>query len=432
MPLDLILVSASVFIIIVVFGFAVGGINASDDKKIQRTLAANGPSILTSIGILFTFGGISYSLFVFDPSDIRQSIFSLLDGMKLAFVSSVVGLATALIFRIIRPGFAKQAEEIDVGPEEILAELKNNTRSINELQKSITGESDSSISILLTKMRGENKDANKELVETSKEIKNALTGDGDSSISTQIYKLRQDFQEFAEKMADNNSKSLIQALEEVMKDFNAKINEQFGENFKQLNEAVGQLLDWQKQYKDQVEKITEAFDSSSKGIDGIKDSIKDIEKSAEKIPQSLIKLESIIEESDKRMADLEKTLGTFAEMKQNAQEALPEIEKQIKGMVDAMAKNSQNMMEASNKAIQESDRISSQITENNEKITEMTRASIDKFNTATVEQLNSVLKTMGENLTSITKKIADDYMPFATELNKIRQIVQRNNPTRGD
>ena len=432
MPLDLILVSASVFIIIVVFGFAVGGINASDDKKIQRTLAANGPSILTSIGILFTFGGISYSLFVFDPSDIRQSIFSLLDGMKLAFVSSVVGLATALLFRIIRPGFAKRSEEIDVGPEEILAELKNNTRSINELQKSITGESDSSISILLTKMRGENKDANKELVETSKEIKNALTGDGDSSISTQIYKLRQDFQEFAEKMADNNSKSLIQALEEVMKDFNAKINEQFGENFKQLNEAVGQLLEWQKQYKDQVEKITEAFDSSSKGIDGIKDSIKDIEKSAEKIPQSLIKLESIIEESDKRMAELEKTLGTFAEMKQNAQEALPEIEKQIKGMVDAMAKNSQNMMEASNKAIQESDRISSQITENNEKITEMTRASIDKFNTATVEQLNSVLKTMGENLTSITKKIADDYMPFATELNKIRQIVQRNNPTRGD
>ena len=432
MSLGLILVSASVFIIFVIFGFALSGINAADEKKIQRTLAANGPSILTSIGILFTFGGISYSLFVFDPSDIRQSIFSLLDGMKLAFVSSVVGLATALLFRIIRPGLAKQAEEIDVGPEEILAELKNNTKSINELQKSISGESDSSISTLLTKMRGENKDANKELVETSKDIKNALTGDGDSSISTQIYKLRQDFQDFAEKMADNNSKSLIQALEEVMKDFNAKINEQFGENFKQLNEAVGQLLEWQKQYKDQVEKITEAFDSSSKGIDGIKDSIKDIEKSAEKIPHSLIKLESIIEESDKRMADLEKTLGTFAEMKQNAQEALPEIEKQIKGMVDAMVKNSQNMTEASNKAIQESDRISSQITENNEKITEMTRASLDKFNTATVEQLNSILKTMGENLTSITKKIADDYMPFATELNKIRQIVQKNNPTRGE
>ena len=432
MSLGLILVSASVFIIFVIFGFALSGINADKKKKIQRTLATNGPSILTSIGILFTFGGISYSLFVFDPSDIRQSIFSLLDGMKLAFVSSVVGLATALLFRIIRPGLAKQAEEIDVGPEEILAELKNNTKSINELQKSISGESDSSISTLLTKMRGENKDANKELVETSKDIKNALTGDGDSSISTQIYKLRQDFQDFAEKMADNNSKSLIQALEEVMKDFNAKINEQFGENFKQLNEAVGQLLEWQKQYKDQVEKITEAFDSSSKGIDGIKDSIKDIEKSAEKIPLSLIKLESIIEESDKRMADLEKTLGTFAEMKQNAQEALPEIEKQIKGMVDAMVKNSQNMTEASNKAIQESDRISSQITENNEKITEMTRASLDKFNTATVEQLNSILKTMGENLTSITKKIADDYMPFATELNKIRQIVQKNNPTRGE
>jgi len=40
-------------------------------------------------------------------------------------------------------------------------------------------------------------------------------------------------------MAENNSKALIEALQEVIRDFNAKINEQFGENFKQLNEAVG-------------------------------------------------------------------------------------------------------------------------------------------------------------------------------------------------
>lgn len=432
MSLDLTLVSSSIFFIVAVFIFAINGINASEDKKILRTLAANGPSILTSIGILFTFSGISYSLFVFDPSDIRQSIFDLLDGMKLAFVSSVAGLSLALLFRIIRPGIANQAEEVDVGPEEILKELKNNTASIKELQKSLIGESDSSLSTLVTKMRSENNDSNNDLIKVNAEIKNALIGEGDSSISTQIYKLREDFQEFAKKMAEDNSKSLIQALEEVMKDFNAKINEQFGENFKQLNEAVGQLLEWQKQYKSQVEKLTEAFNASSDGIATIKDSVKDIEKSAESIPGSLTKLEAVIEKSDKRMQDLESTLGTFAAMKQNAQDALPEIEKQIKEMVNAMQKNSESMTTASNKALQESDRLSTQINENNEKITEMTKASIEKFNATTTEQLNSILKTMGENLTSITKKIADDYMPFATELNRIRQIVQKNTPNKGE
>jgi hypothetical protein len=39
----------------------------------------------------------------------------------------------------------------------------------------------------------------------------------------------------------------------VVKDFNARINEQFGENFKQLNEGVAKLLVWQEQH---VETIT--------------------------------------------------------------------------------------------------------------------------------------------------------------------------------
>ena len=98
-------------------------------------------------------------------------------------------------------------------------------------------------------------------------VKTAIAGDGDDSLVTQIQKLRttnrdlqtqvndsvtagfksltKEFQYFAEKMAENNSKALIEALREVITDFNAKINEQFGDNFKQLNEAVAALLTWQ-------------------------------------------------------------------------------------------------------------------------------------------------------------------------------------------
>ena len=43
-------------------------------------------------------------------------------------------------------------------------------------------------------------------------------------------------------MADGNSKALISALQDVIRDFNVKISEQFGDNFKQLNVAVGRLL----------------------------------------------------------------------------------------------------------------------------------------------------------------------------------------------
>ena len=60
-------------------------------------------------------------------------------------------------------------------------------------------------------------------------------------------------------MAENNSNALIEALEEVMRGFNSKINEQFGDNFKQLNEAVGQILVWQEQYQSQMTQLAEEF-----------------------------------------------------------------------------------------------------------------------------------------------------------------------------
>ncbi len=64
--------------------------------------------------------------------------------------------------------------------------------------------------------------------------------------------LKTSFDDFLKSAAENNSKALIQALQEVIRDFNAKINEQFGDNFKQLNAAVEKILVWQEKYRQQL------------------------------------------------------------------------------------------------------------------------------------------------------------------------------------
>ena len=84
--------------------------------------------------------------------------------------------------------------------------------------------------------------------------------------------LNEEFRKFAQFQAENNTKALVEAIREVIGNFNAKINEQFGENFKELNHAVGDLVSWQDNYKDVVEstyqKITLASDAIeiSKGM----------------------------------------------------------------------------------------------------------------------------------------------------------------------
>src|SRR5258708_19037694 len=59
-----------------------------------------GPSIFTTAGIFFTFLGIAEGLYVFNPQNIDASIPALLDGLKTAFIASVVGVGAALSIKL--------------------------------------------------------------------------------------------------------------------------------------------------------------------------------------------------------------------------------------------------------------------------------------------------------------------------------------------
>ena len=58
-------------------------------------------------------------------------------------------------------------------------------------------------------------------------------------------------------MVENNQKAFIEALRKAMEDFNAKITEQFGDNFKALNVAVKDLVVWQDKYKETLNNLIE-------------------------------------------------------------------------------------------------------------------------------------------------------------------------------
>ena len=181
-------------------------------------IASASPALLTTIGVLGTFVGIFIGLVNFDVGNIDKSVPLFLEGMKVAFVTSILGMGSAVFLRVSYAAVPRQALAESVGPEEIysvLTELRNTTREGFE-------------------------------------------------------NLTSEFRQFAETMAEDNSKALIEALEQVIRDLNTHIyllNEQFGENYKQLNEAVGALLSWQDQYKDHVEKLTDQFQRSLDGIE---------------------------------------------------------------------------------------------------------------------------------------------------------------------
>ena len=100
-----------------------------------------------------------------------------------------------------------------------------------------------------------------------------------------------------------------------MKDFNTKINEQFGENFKELNSAVKELLIWQENYKNHVEALQGNFKKISDNLSGIDDTM-EVYQNHEIILDSNKKLKDII-------TDFSSGIDSFASLGEKASNSLP-------------------------------------------------------------------------------------------------------------
>lgn len=419
-------------IALIVFVFMLSWIGLAIRSKVISAISGNAESILTSTGIFFTFLGIFLGLQEFNTDNIQASIPVLLDGLRLAFLSSVFGLGSALLFRaLIRPVFTPQAiNSEEVGAADLLSELSN----INS---------------------------------STLAVKEAIAGEGDASVATQLVKLRTDFRDFAEKVSKDGADALIIALEEVIKDFNAKINEQFGDNFKQLNEAVSALLDWQKEYKSQVEFLIEAFNEMKTGIINIQENVTAIQQSTSKIPDQMRALESIFDNTDKRMIELHEGLASLSDMREKAGQALPVIEKSMTELTEGINQSINKQLEAFNTGIDNSSRIQNEqmmkfqgvldslnigadnILDSTSKVSKEVEEIIRKFNDqqeeysrnlrnnldgavssvedilnksfgeldeGMKEELQRCLDMMGKNLTAVTRAFVDQYEPFANRL----------------
>ena len=63
-------------------------------------LAGSIPNIVTSLGVLGTFVGIFMGLYNFDVHNLKQSVPLLLEGMKLAFSTSIAGMTSSTLLKL--------------------------------------------------------------------------------------------------------------------------------------------------------------------------------------------------------------------------------------------------------------------------------------------------------------------------------------------
>ena len=108
------------------------------------------PGLLSTLGVLGTFWGITTGLYGFNPSDLNQSIPILLEGLKTAFYTSLLGMISSMITNfIINKIYDTYEAGLPTNQDEAAARICNaveamnmqNTQSMQALLQSITQQS---------------------------------------------------------------------------------------------------------------------------------------------------------------------------------------------------------------------------------------------------------------------------------------------------
>lgn len=311
-----------------------------DRSRAAQEFVKTAPERLTGLGILGTFTGICVGLLKFDVDAIDKTLPALLSGLTTAFIASVVGLSLALILRTIHDSYRKANPQVTPGVS--VRDLHAELAAIREVLLSTAREHSDGLAAIRGAVSGDEAGT---LTSHMRMLQESVGGGGDNTLVSQVRLLRQDsndaaresgrrFDEFAKQVSEIGSKALVEALRDVIRDFNQNLTQQFGDNFRELNLAVHELVEWQNRYRGQIEELGNRFADCLAGIERSRDSIASIATSSEAIPAAMDKLSQLLGALQQQQTVLDNQLQAYSELGRQAVQAMPTIEENISRLTD--------------------------------------------------------------------------------------------------
>jgi len=409
------------FFWLIIFAFVGAIICYKMDR--MRGFTHYAPNLLTSLGILGTFIGIVIGLMHFDPSDIDSSIALLLGGLQTAFMTSLLGMAAAIAYKVattslpfIQPKAVEGIGPDEVGPEDIHASLQAQAGSLEKLRHAIAGDEDSSLVSQLKLLRTDNRDLGDRLAlidETGKKQLDVMVEIHRNSEQQSerferfTLELEQQLKDFAEMLSRSATETVINALKEVIVDFNKNLTEQFGDNFKALDASVKKLVDWQENYREQLADMKSQYDHGVQAITQTEQSVAHISEKAGAIPETMADLKTLLETTRHQLNELSNHLEAFKGMRDAAVEAVPTIREQVEHTVRDVSGAAQSASEHYKQLLDDSD---SYIKSHDSMLQEF----LGKFQSTTQEGVDK----LREDLSNSAKDAADKLLHGSARLNE--------------
>lgn len=323
-------------------------------------------SAIVSLGVLGTFLGIFLGLWEFNVNDIEGSVPKLLDGLKLAFVTSIMGMTISVLLSITEKtssGAAKTEFDVLKKIDEKLEPLADGMKGIHNL--------DGQLKHMRTDIRDEQVASRNFLQEQFKQTNDSLK----SAI---------------DKLSEGATAEIIKALEKVILDFNSNLTEQFGDNFKKLNDAVNNLIAWQVNYKDQVEHSTEQLNAISTSLSGSKNTLDSVAERNKQVVAVYTHLQGILVEQHRQL----ELSGNHLEAQKVQIDAVRSTAEGFKSSIEKISTDVEGLTSGIKEALTSQSSSLKQLTQDIE------------------SELPKTLSELDSNLAGLTRRFASDYESF--------------------
>ena len=271
-------------VVTIIFGILVAYILYFFLKEKQYSKESVLGNIASTIGVLGTFVGISIGLWKFNPNDITYSVPLLLSGMKIAFATSIIGMAASIFMKYIA--------------------LKNeDEENIDDIME------------LFNTMIAESRNVNNTLIENQKQTENVL-----NKVSEIWASHQENLTVELKSEILNLNNNTISKQEELIGEF-----KKLGECFTLLNSGVNNLLTWQENYKETIENTTKELETVIQTIHNADESIESISKNSSLIKENNEKLSEVLKEINKTQNVIIESNKSIIEISNTAKESIPQI-----------------------------------------------------------------------------------------------------------
>ena len=271
-------------VVTIIFGILVAYILYFFLKEKQYSKESVLGNIASTIGVLGTFVGISIGLWKFNPNDITSSVPLLLSGMKIAFATSIIGMAASIFMKYIA--------------------LKNeDEENIDDIME------------LFNTMIAESRNVNNTLIENQKQTENVL-----NKVSEIWASHQENLTVELKSEILNLNNNTISKQEELIGEF-----KKLGECFTLLNSGVNNLQTWQENYKETIENTTKELEIVIQTIHNADESIESISKNSSLIKENNEKLSEVLKEINKTQNVIIESNKSIIEISNTAKESIPQI-----------------------------------------------------------------------------------------------------------